>query len=152
MAFYASHIFAAEHSQAEHHKVEHFHKNVIELFLGNTYEDGEHGSENGFTVGIVYERRFSELLGVGAFYEYVSGDFDKWSIGIPLFLHPYKGWRFQAAPGLEHRDSDDEFLFRLGVAYEFMLTDQWIVMPEIAVDFVDGEEAYVYGLVLGYGF
>jgi hypothetical protein len=89
---------------------------------------------------------------VGAFYEYVSGDFDKWSIGIPLFLHPYKGWRFQAAPGLEHRDSDDEFLFRLGVAYEFMLTDQWIVMPEIAVDFVDGEEAYVYGLVLGYGF
>jgi hypothetical protein len=31
---------------------------------------------------------------MGGFYEYLSGDFDKWSIGIPLFLHPYKGWRF----------------------------------------------------------
>jgi hypothetical protein len=90
----ASHVIAGESASSEHHKAEHYHKNVVELFFGSTYEDGKHGSENGFTVGLVYERRISALLGMGGFYEYVSGDFDKWSIGIPLFLHPYKGWRF----------------------------------------------------------
>ena len=152
VALTASHLYATEMDSPEHREAEHYHHNVIELFLGNTYEDGDHGSENGFTVGLVYERRFSELLGIGGFYEYASGDFDKWSIGIPFFLHPYKGWRFQLAPGLEYRHSKEEFLFRIGAAYEFMLSGHWFFMPEVAVDFVDGEEAFVYGIALGYGF
>jgi hypothetical protein len=53
---------------------------------------------------------------------------------------------------MEHRHGDNEFLFRIGAAYEFMLNERWMLTPEIAVDFVDGEEAFVYGLVLGYGF
>jgi hypothetical protein len=108
VALTATHLYAAEQASTEHHEAEHYHQNIVELFLGNTYEDGDHGSENGFTVAIAYERRFLELFGMGVFYEYASGDFDKWSIGIPFFLHPYKGLRFQAAPGLEHRDSENE--------------------------------------------
>ena len=130
----------------------HYHTNLVELFLGGTYEDGDHGSEDGFSVGIVYERRLNNLWGTGGFYEYVAGDFDKWSVGIPLFIHPYKEFRFTLAPGLEHRDSGDEFLFRLGVGYEFELSKRWIWMPEFNVDFVDGQEAYVFGLAIGYGF
>jgi len=125
---------------------------MLEIFLGNTYEDPEHGDENGFTVGLVYERRFSELLGIGGFYEYAAGDFDKWSVGVPLFIHPYEGWRFALAPGLEHRHGEDEFLFRTGVAYEFELSERWVMVPEFNVDFVDGEEAFAYGLSFGFGF
>jgi hypothetical protein len=146
------HLLAAEQTSSTHQDSELYHHNVVELFLGSTYEDGDHGSENGFSIAFTYERRLSEFVGVGGFYEYAAGDFDKWSIGVPLFIHPYKGWRFQLAPGLEHRESNDEFLFRIGAAYEFVLSDRWLMMPEFAVDFVDGKEAFVYGLVLGYGF
>ena len=148
----AARIPAAEHTRGEHHPGRHHYTNIAEVFLGGTYEDGEHGSESGLTIGFAYERRISELLGVGGFYEYAAGDFDKWSIGVPLFVHPYKGWRFVLAPGMEHRDSDNEFLFRTGVGYEFELSERWVAIPEFIVDFVDGEEAYVFGVTFGFGF
>jgi len=143
---------AADVGQAEHKEAHHSYRgNMIELFLGSTYEDGKHGAEHGFSVGVAYERRLSEFLGLGGFYEYAAGDFDKWSIGVPLFIHPHEGWRFALAPGLEHRRGDDEFLFRTGVAYEFELSERWVVIPECNVDFVDGEEAFVFGLSFGFG-
>ena len=152
LAITAPHLLAAEHTHTAHPDAGHHHLNVAELFVGNTHEDAHHGSENGFTVGLTYERRLSALWGVGGAYEYAAGAFDKWSISVPLFIHPYKGWRFELAPGLEHKKSEDALLLRIGAAYEFMLSDQWILIPEVAVDFVDGEEAIVYGLAFGFGF
>jgi hypothetical protein len=147
-----SHLSAAEQTQELHHDSEHSHLNTLGVFLGNTYEDGDHGSENGFSFGLNYERRFSKFLGVGGFYEYAAGDFDKWSVGVPLFIHPYREFRFVLAPGLEHRHGDDEFLFRIGVGYEFQLKERWIISPEFNVDFVDGEDAQVFGISFGIGF
>jgi len=66
-------------------------------------------------------------------------------------IHPYKGFRFTLAPGLEHREGEDEFLFRAGVGYEFEI-GRWSILPEFNIDFVDGEEALVYGVSFGYGF
>ena len=152
LAITAPRLLAAEPDQAAHPHAGHHHLNVVELFLGNTHEDAHNGSENGFTVGFTYERRLSALWGVGGAYEYAAGDFDKWSIGVPFFIHPYKGWRFELAPGLEHKKGEDEFLFRIGAAYEITLSDRWMLIPEIAVDFVDGDEAVVYGLAFGFGF
>jgi hypothetical protein len=37
------------------------------------------------------------------------------------------------------------------VAYEFEI-GRWSITPEFNVDFVEGEEALVYGLSFGYGF
>jgi hypothetical protein len=143
---------AVEQGHGEHEQSTHYHLNMVEFFLGGTYEDGEHGSEEGFTVGFAYERRLNELLGIGAFYEYAAGDLDNWSIGAPLFIHPYEGWRFVVAPGMEHRNGGHEFLFRTGVGYEFELSERWVMIPEFNVDFVDGEQAYVFGIVFGFGF
>lgn len=145
-------LFAAEQTRATEREAGQYHRNMVELFLGNTHEDADHGSENGLSVGFTYERRLTDLLGVGGFYEYAAGDFDKWSIGVPLFMHPYGAWRLDFAPGLEHREGETEFLFRAGVAYEFELSERWAVIPEVNVDFVDGEEAFVFGLSFGFGF
>lgn len=145
-------LLAAEQTQAAHPDAGHYHLNGVGLFLGGIYEDTHHGSENAFTIGFSYERRLSALLGVGGFYEYAAGDIDKWSIGVPLFIHPYHAWRLQLAPGLEHRESKDVFLFRIGVSYDFMISKQWFLVPEVNVDLVDGEEAFVFGLTLGFGF
>ena len=145
-------LFAAEPAHTTHPESGPPHPNVVELFLGNTYERADDESANGLSVGLTYERRLSDLLGVGAFYEYAAGDFDKSSIGVPLFVHPYGGWRLALAPGLEHREGEDAFLLRAGVAYEFELFERWVVMPEFNVDLVDGEEAFVFGLSFGFGF
>jgi hypothetical protein len=146
------HLLAAEPTHTTGPESGEHHPNAVELFLGNTYERADDETANGFSVGVTYERRLSDLLGVGGFYEYAAGDFDKWSIGVPLFVHPYGGWRLDLAPGLEHRDGEDEFLFRAGVAYEFELSERWAVMPEFNVDFVNGEQAFVFGLSCGFGF
>jgi hypothetical protein len=128
------------------------HLNTMELFIGYTSEDGEHGSESGGSIGIVYERRLSSLFGTGGFLEFTSGDLEKWSVGIPLFIHPYKQFRFNLTPGLERRHGKDKFLFRTGVAYEFELPENWVIAPEFNLDFVDGQEAYVFGISVGVGF
>ena len=136
---------AVAENEHGHHEAAHSHR--LELFLGNTHED----SEDGFSVGLAYEYRITEILGTGGLVEYAGGDLDKWLAGVPLFIHPHKGWRFVLAPGLEHKHSENEFLFRAGVAYEFEI-GRWSITPEFNVDFVEGEEALVYGLSFGYGF
>jgi hypothetical protein len=40
----------------------------------------------------------------------------------------------------------------LGGAYDFILTEKLMLLPEIAVDFVDGDKAFIYGFILAYGF
>ena len=129
-----------------------YHLNMMELFLGNTFEDAPDGHESGFSVGLAYERRISELLGVGGFYEDAAGELDKWSVGAPLLVHPYRGWRLTLAPGVEHRGDEDAFLFRTGVAYEVELAERWALIPEFNVDFVDGQQSYVLGVSIGLGF
>ena len=122
----------------------------IELFLGNTHDDGE----DGFSVGLSYEYRLNQLFGIGGIVEYASGVLREWVLAVPLFLHPYKGWRFLVAPGvtIPDNDGDDEFVFRVGVAYEFEIGEKWAIIPEFNVDFVDNSEVLVYGLNFGYKF
>ena len=122
----------------------------IELFLGNTHEDGE----DGFSVGLSYEYRLSQLFGIGGIVESASGVLREWVLAVPLFLHPYKGWRFLVAPGVDipEDEGDNEFLFRVGAAYEFEIGEKWAITPEFNVDFVDNSEVFVYGLSFGYKF
>ncbi len=134
-------------AENEHENAEESYRHRLELFLGNKHDEGEEA----FSFGITYEYRVSEIIGFGGFWEYAAGDFDKWLAGLPLFVHPYRGLRFVLAPGLEHEDSENEFLLRTGVAYELEL-GRWSITPEFNIDFVDGEEAQVYGVSFGYGF
>ncbi|MBW1790359.1 MAG: hypothetical protein JRK53_27755 [Deltaproteobacteria bacterium] len=126
------------------------HRHGVELFLGNTHEDGE----NGFSIGFTYEYRLNELFGIGGLIEYAGKDFREWVLAAPFFLHPYEGWRFLVAPGIdiEDEDGDNNFLLRAGAAYEFEITERWSITPEFNVDFVDGDEVFVYGFSFGYGF
>ncbi len=125
-----------------------YHINTVELFLGGSAG----GGDSGFTMGVTYECRLSELIGVGCFYEYSMGDMDKWIIGVPLFFHPHEGWRFVVAPGLQHKSGDTDFLLRGGVGYEFELAESWILVPQFNLDFSDGDTICVAGASIGYRF
>ena len=82
-----------------------------------------------------YEYRLNQLFGIGGIVEYASGVLREWVLAVPLFLHPYKGWRFLVAPGVEIPDNegDNEFLFRVGAAYEFEIGEKWAITPEFNV-------------------
>jgi opacity protein-like surface antigen len=122
----------------------------IELFIGNTHDDGE----DGFTVGLGYEYRLNQLLGIGGMVEYAGGNLKDWFLAVPFLLHPYKGWRFYVAPGVAiHNSNVDEFLFRVGASYEFEIGKKWAITPGINVNFVDNSsEALIFGLSFGYKF
>ncbi len=138
-------VVIAESEQEEHGEVHHRHR--LELFLGNTHDD--HG--DGFTTGLTYEYRINQILGTGGVVEYAGGDFEEWAVGVPLYIHPYKGLRFLFGAGLVFEEHETLFLFRTGLAYEFEI-DRLSISPEFNVDFVDGEEVLVYGMSFGYGF
>jgi hypothetical protein len=156
----------AEHEVGEHAEHE-FHRHHFSVFLGVT--DGEVEKEavvgteseraavvvedeEAFTLGLDYEYRLNRRWGVGALIDFAGGDFRSWVAGMPVFLHPGRGWKLLLAPGVEDKeDEDGEFLVRVGVLYDFEV-GRFTIAPALQVDFVDDEEVLVYGVNIGKGF
>ncbi len=123
--------------------------NLVSVFAGNT----QHGSSNGASLGLEYERRLTPLIGLGAFVEYAGGDIDALRVGTPVFFQPHAGWVFKLAPGSEIEHGDAQFMMRVGVGYEFEIASKWILIPQINTDFVDRRgTTLIYGLSLSRNF
>ncbi len=123
-----------------------FHPNMLGLFLGETFE----GREEDFTFGLEYERRLNASFGIGVFAEHVTGDLDFWVYGLPFAYHSGP-WKAYIAPGVEDGDHGSEFLLRVGGEYAFE-AGEWEISPQLNLDFVDNEELWVLGVVIGKGF
>ena len=141
-------IFSIPGAAAEEESGDIEYRHRLELLLGGTHEDGE----DGFTSGLTYEYRITELFGAGAFVDYAAGDIDKWAAGLPFFIHPYRGLRFLLAPGIDDMGEENQFLFKLGVAYEFEF-GRWTIVPEFDVNLIEGgNHSVTYGVAFGFGF
>ena len=127
-----------------------YHKNAVGVFAGVTSEQRR---ERSGTLGIEYERRLSPSTGLGVVLEHASGDLDFTIAAIPFAYH-HRNWRFYVAPGVEYSDEeyDTEFLLRVGVEYGFEIGRHFEIVPQIDLDFVDGEMVTVVGLTFAYGF
>ena len=123
-----------------------FEKNALELFLGGTYADDE---GTNFSIGLAYERRLGEKIGLGGLIEYTEGR--EWVFAAPVFFLPTDAWKIGVAPGVEHDDGENEFLVRVGTAYEFDM-GSWTLAPELSFDFVDSEVKTVFGQNFGFEF
>jgi hypothetical protein len=139
-------VLAAEEEHAEHTQ-SHYHRHHLGLLLGNTHEEGL----DEFTIGLDYEYRFSQYIGIGSLLEYVGEDIREWVGLVPVFIHPHKGFRFIVAPGIKHKKAENKFLWRLGIGYRFPIGN-WTIAPEFNVDFTEGRVVEVYGVSFGYGF
>lgn len=67
-----------------------------------------------------------------------------------VFYHPFKNFRVGAGLGEEkiggaHPHTED--LYRLTASYDYHIGDFGLA-PTIAVDFIDGHQAYVFGVAL----
>jgi len=124
-------------------------RNKIGIFLGETRKS----SDDGASIGLEYERRLSDLLGVGLLWESTPSLRERVVAAPALFLHPIGDLGVLLAPGIEYEDSERVFMFRVGVGWDFGLGNGFTIAPEINYDFVSGSEnAVIYGFTVGYEF
>ncbi len=122
-----------------------FEANIFEVFLGGTFDDGESNA----SFGLTYERRLKESFGIGGLVEYTNGR--EWVYAVPFTVHIGESWKVMLAPGFEHAEGENNYLTRVGTAYDFKF-DGWSLAPEANLDFVDGETKVVVGVSFGIEF
>ncbi|NRB42990.1 MAG: hypothetical protein HRU20_31740 [Pseudomonadales bacterium] len=120
------------------------HKNMTGIFVGIT---GKVRRDKSPTMGFEYERLITSNFGVGGTLEYASGDLDFTIIALPFAYHQGR-WKYVLAPGIEKSDSHGkEALLRLGIEYAFEFDGGWELAPKMNIDFVDGHQVAVLGVV-----
>ena len=127
----------------------------LALFAGGGVEaESGESSRAGFAFAVIYEYRFHERWGIGAAADALSqNSFRDSTLVVPVSYHLTEQWRLFAGPGMEFSDHGDEFLVRIGVAYEIPLADKWTIGPEFATDFVNGgKKIFIGGVAVGYEF
>lgn len=134
-------------------------KNVLSLILGGTSDR----DENVFTIGLDFEHRVHQYVGVGAVVEYATDDIDAISLIGVLDLHLWKGLAIQTGPGIEFVGEEEEeagetesvnrreFIYRVGVVYEFEI-GKLLVIPQVHYDYSSGQDSVVYATALGFKF
>ncbi len=156
-------IYAQHHEEnADKSSPTHFSKHHIAIYNGLTTSITN--ELTGYTLGLDYEYRISQLLGVGVFGEYIFVESKEIVAGISVFVHPYKGLKIFAAPIIgfseeEHEEDGGEghvteketnIYFRTGLGYDFHI-GKLSVGPSVNFDF--GETKVIgYGLSIGFGF
>jgi hypothetical protein len=102
-------------------------------------------------LGVAYERLLNKSFAIGVFAEHTFGDADFTVYAVP-FAYRMDRWKFYVAPGIEDSEAHGtESLVRLGAEYA-LKAGAWEISPQVAVDFVDGEEVLILGVVFGKGF
>lgn len=116
------------------------------LFIGST--DASHGTD--FTIGAEFEFRPVPWIGFGPIGEYTfdaNHAHDAQLLLGAVHLHPLEGLRLTGGYGYEFLDSEDEEVWRAGVAYEVEM-GPFAVGPTVNVDFINGHKSVVYGLII----
>lgn len=172
----AQHHESDDHSDKKHNSKEHHddhgehnaHKNHIALFNGAT-TNFDHSATD-YTIGIDYEFRISDLLGVGLGAEYILTDDGEIVVGLPVFIHPVKGLKLcvaaigvnaashsddsggetHKAAGTDSSKKEWHYGARIGAAYDIHV-GKVSVSPTVAYD-ITNTQAMVYGLAIGFGF
>lgn len=119
------------------------------VFLGFTNSE----SETDLTIGIEYEYKFDPALGAGFVVERLPDGHDGDGVDIwiaSMYYHPINEVRFGLGYGEEriggkkvkHKD-----IIRMSAAYEFHF-DDFELAPTLDIDFIDGDQAYVFGVAI----
>lgn len=176
---FAQHDYNSEHNEHSESHSQHA-KNHMGMFLGATSGMYEHG-ETGFTVGLEYERLLnstSPIMGIGLLFEAVMMEETEFVVGVPIFVHPYKGFKFFVSPNMIFRGeeetaiadnadkhtikfqsdaeenvihSTEKFFIRMGMGYDFHF-EKFAVSPTISFDLIESNTYLVYGIGFGYSF
>lgn len=124
------------------------HDKRLGAFLGWSNQSGDSGA----TVGVEFEQRLDELIGLGASLEFAGGDLDSTLLVIPIYFHFLQDWAFVLAPGLYNRSGELDGMVRFGADYFLHFDGNWVLVPQARLDLVDGEEVFSLGASFGASF
>lgn len=117
------------------------------VFLGATHAD----SETDFTYTLEYEYKFSQHFGVGLVYEKINDAHHGDGITIKLasiYYHFGHDFRLGLGYGEEKIGGyhpHTENVTRVNLSYEYHF-EHFSLAPSLSIDFIDGENATVFGL------
>jgi hypothetical protein len=120
------------------------------IFTGIT--TGE--STGATTIGVEYEYKLPILekkLGIGVFYESISGDHDSTLSGIGVIYHLPHHLRTNLSIGDHASDGHHASITRVGIAYDHHI-DSYAVSPTLNIDQSSHGTVSVYGVAFGKSF
>lgn len=137
---------AAAKNNVHHWQTSPHHLSVL---LGTTYTQE---SRHAFTLGVDYEYRVSDFLGVGFVAEYAFEDLDAYTYLLVADLHITNHFIAQIGPGIEFHGSHKIEVARLGLLYEFEVAGLTL-SPQLHYDYhSNNKDAVVAGLAIGMSF
>ncbi len=119
------------------------------MLFANTRVNGE--NETGFTLGLDYEYRLNQLLGLGVVVERAKGSVDATTVLAVADIHLWKGLALQVGPGFERVGGTTFFAGRLGLLYELELPSGFTISPQFHFDRSE-KNSTVVGLAIGKAF
>lgn len=147
-------VLAEEHEGGHHAEAwQVYGPHHLSVIVGGTHMSGEGTAE---TIGIDYEYRISDYLGLGAVFEHAAGDINANTTLAVADLHPFHNpFIIQLGLGVEARNGEEEgdvFVGRAGMLYEFEY-GRFTVSPQLHWDYHhDHHNAIVAGFAFGVAF
>lgn len=136
----------------------------LSVVLGGTVEDGEEedeeeGNHEAATVGVDYEYRLNQFLGLGSLVERAFAPLETTTALFVADLHIWRGLAVQTGPGVEHIDREsedqggreDKLAYRIGSLYEFE-RGRFTVSPQVHLDVTSDTRSIIFGVAFGFGF
>ena len=119
------------------------------VFTGATTKP--RAESGGFTLGLAYEYRYSEKIGLGGLIDHAFGDVDSTILAAAVYVHPFGDpLTLVAAPGVEFEDGHGNAVIRLGGSYEFEFKDKVTWAPAIFTDISEsGDASLIVGVEFG---
>jgi len=110
--------------------------------------------KSSFFLGVEYEYLFNPKVGIAAYYEETTGDFDLQALGALLVWHPTGGLKLSAGAAVERKfgERKNKALIRFQVAYDFH-AGKVSYGPMAAWDLIEDQSNVVFvGFGVGFGF
>ncbi|MGL1889666.1 MAG: hypothetical protein OCD76_24340 [Reichenbachiella sp.] len=120
-------------------------KSELSVFLGGTSK----ARNSALTIGVDYQYRLNQHVGIGGLVDYAAGDLQSLLIGPAFFLH-IMHLEATFAPSVEINEEGMIGAFRSGVKYEFEIS-KYTLSPGVYYDTERKESpAWIYGLAFGF--
>ena len=103
------------------------------------------------SIGLDYEYRTSEFLGLGVVAEHAFGEIDGSTYLLVADLHITPQFILQTGPGVEFINDEAEVVMRIGCLHEWVF-DKWTVSPQLHYDWNSAEDSIVVGVAFGRAF
>lgn len=120
---------------------------VVGTFLG--YTDSKYGTEE--TVGVEGFYKASDKIKVGVIWELLPDAGDGSDANLVLGAVSFNvtdNFRIIGGAGKDYHNGKEKAVWRTAAAYDFKVSENWLVSPTVAVDWFETTENKIAGVVI----